>query len=310
MRAVALGLLVATSGACAVALPEGAGERALVRDVARVVDVRQKVGWAIDDKEVEDALPDVMRSACRVEPSVRAAGLAWLDGEVARRGGDPAEAWRRAGKDLDKIADLLLFARTRLVLARADEWVRAGKCPFWLEPEAGFDGIQVVAHRWILAAEAGGRFVVGSESGVFGYGGGGGGRLLVGYGLSERHSLFVGLEGGGSARFTNAPIGERFALPDLLGVFAVPVVGRRTFALSGFVEAEVGAMAFVNQVDGSLEPGVRAGFGVGGTYLRLKRGLLPRFTFAVALDHAPGWGGGHTITQASAGLRAGFDLSR
>jgi hypothetical protein len=252
----------------------------------------------------------VLRSACRVDAPVRAAGLAWLDAEVARRGGEPAEAWRRAGKDLDKIGDLLLFTRTRLVLARADEWVRAGKCPFWMEPDVRFDGIQVVARRWILGAEAGGRFVIGSESGVFGYGGGGGGRVLVGYGLSERHSLFVGLEGGGSARFTNAPIGEAFALPDLLGVFAVPVVGRRTFALSGFVEAEAGPMAFLNQVEGRIEPGVRAGLGIGGAYLRLKRGLLPRFTFAIALDHAPGFGGGATITQASAGLRAGFDLSR
>jgi hypothetical protein len=303
-------LLLPALGACAPTLPGAPVERALVRDVARVVDVRQKVGWMIDDKEIDAALSDVLPSACRVEAEARAASLTWLDAEIARRGGDPAEAWRRAGKQLDKLDDLLLFARTRLVLARADEWVRDGKCPFWMEPKPGFDGIQVVARRWTVGAEAGGRFVVGSESGVFGYGGGGGGRLLVGYGVGERLSVFVGLEGGGSARFTNAPIGERFDLPDLLGVFAVPVVARQTLGLSGFVEAEVGPMAFLNQVEGRLEPGLRAGFGIGGHYLRLKRGLLPRFTFAFSFDHAPGWGAGATITQASAGLRAGFDLSR
>jgi hypothetical protein len=306
----AVSLIATVLGACAPTLPDTPIERALIRDVARVVDVRQKVGWVIDEKEVDAALPDVLPSACRAGAPVRAAGLRWLDGEIARRGGEPAEAWRRAGKQLDKIDELLLFARTRLVLARADEWVRDGKCPFWMEPEAGFDGTQVIARRWTVGAEAGGRFVVGSESGVFGYGGGGGGRVLGGYGVTERLSLFVGLEGGGSARFTNAPIGERFDLPDLLGVFAVPVVARRTMGLSGFVEAEVGPMAFLNQVEGRLEPGVRAGFGIGGHYLRLKRGLLPRFTFAVSFDHAPGWGDGATITQASAGLRAGFDFSR
>jgi hypothetical protein len=69
-------------------------------------------------------------------------------------------------------------------------------------------------------------------------------------------------------------------------------------------------MAYLNQVEGRVEPGVRAGLGVGGSYLRLKRGLMPRFTFGVMLDHAPGWSDGRTITQISAGLRAGFDLSR
>ena len=305
----ALALLVAVVG-CATVLPATPVERALVRDVARVVDVRQKVGWLIDDKEVDAALPDVLPSACRVDAAARAASLAWLDGEVAKRGGTPVEAWRRAGKDMDKIEELLLFARTRLVLARADAWARDGKCPFWLEPTASFDGVQVVARRWIVGAEAGGRFIVGSENGVLGYGGGGGGRVLVGYGFDERHSLFIGLEGGGGARFTNVPIGERITVPDLLAIFAVPVVGRRTLSLSGFVEAEVGFMAYLNQVEGRIEPGVRAGVGLGGTYLRLKRGLLPRFTFGVTLDHAPGWGAGANITQVSAGLRAGFDLSR
>ena len=133
---------------------------------------------------------------------------------------------------------------------------------------------------------------------------------MVGYGLNERNALFVGLEGGGGARFTNVPIGERATIPDFLAIIAMPVIGRRTISLSGFIEAELGVMAYFNQVEGIVEPGLRAGVGVGGSYLRLKRGLLPRFTFGVLLDHAPGWNDGVTITQLSAGLRAGFDLSR
>jgi hypothetical protein len=69
-------------------------------------------------------------------------------------------------------------------------------------------------------------------------------------------------------------------------------------------------MAYLNQVEARIEPGFRAGMGVGATYLRMKRGLLPRFTFGVTVDHAPGWGGSGAVTQFSAGLRAGFDLSR
>lgn len=296
--------------ACAPTLPQEPVTRALVRDVERVVDVRQRVGWVVDETEIEAVLPDVLMSACRVEPATRAAGLAWLDGEVALRGGSPAEAWLRAGKNLDKIEDLLLLSRARLVLARADEWVRAGKCPFWMEPSPRFDGVQVVANRWILGAEAGGRFIVGQENGVSGFGAGGGGRVLGGYGFGERNSLFLAVEAGGGARFTKVPIGERATIPDFLAIVAVPVVGRRTFGLSGFVEAEVGFMAYLNNVEARVEPGFRAGVALGGTFVRLKRGLLPRFAFAVAMDHAPGWGSDHmTLTQLSAGLRAGFDLT-
>jgi hypothetical protein len=309
--AAMVALAVLFLGACATpALPEPPVQRALVRDVARVVDVRQKVGWLLDDTEVDGALPDVMPSACRVSESDRAASLAWLDARVASLGGQPAEAWRRAGKDLDKIADLLLFTRTRLVLARADQSVRDGKCPFWIEPEPNFDGTQTLANRWMFGAEAGGRLIIGAENGVLGYGAGGGGRVLLGYGLNERNALFFGLEVGGGARFTSVPIGERVAIPDFLAIAAAPVIGRRSISLSGFVEAEVGPMAYFNQVEGIVEPGLRVGVGIGGSYLRLKRGLLPRFTFGILLDHAPGWNDGVTITQLSAGLRAGFDLSR
>lgn len=302
--------LAALLPGCAPVLPTEPVERALVRDVGRVIYVRQKVGWVIDEEEIQAVLPDVLRSACQVDEATRAAGLRWLDFEIARRGGPPEVAWQRAGKKLEPIEELLFFARSRLVLARADVWVKEGKCPFWLEPDPKFDGVQVLARRWIVGAEAGGRLIVGSESGVIGFGAGGGGRLLGGYGLDDRHSLYLAIEGGGGARFTNIPVGERATIPDFLATFAVPVVGRRTFGHSGFVEAELGVMAYFNQVTAQIEPGLRAGVGIGGLYLRLKRGLLPRFTFGVTVDHAPSWGRGAVMTQIAAGLRAGFDLSR
>ena len=87
-------------------------------------------------------------------------------------------------------------------------------------------------------------------------------------------------------------------------------LGLSALGLSGFVEAETGPMAYLNQIEAKIEPGFRAGVGIGASYLRMKRGLLPRFAFALTLDHVPGWGGTGTVTQVSAGLKAGFDLSR
>lgn len=298
------------SGACVPRFPEQPVQRALVRDVARVVDVREKMGWLVDDVEIEAVLPDALKSACHVEDIHRTAAMAWLDAEIARLGGPPVEAWQRAGKDLSKLDDLLLAVRTRLVLARADQWVRDGKCPFWIEPDPAFDGFHVLGRRWIIGAEAGGRVIAGAEKGIVGYGVGGAGRLLGGYGISDRSSLFLGLEVGGGARFTAVPLGEKTPVPDFVAIVAIPAIGRYTFGLSAFAEAELGVMAYLNQVEAKIEPGFRGGLGVGGTYLRMKRGLLPRFTFALTIDHAPGWGASSTVTQVSAGLRAGFDLSR
>jgi hypothetical protein len=301
---------LAVLASCAPILPSHPIERALVQDTVRVVDVRQKVGWFVDEVEVQALLPDVMKSACRVTAPNRAGALAWMDAEIARQGGDPAEAWRRAGKDLDKVADLLLLSRARLVLVRADEWARAGKCPFWLEPEPAFDGVHVLSHRWTIGIEGGGRLIFGIENGIAGLGGGGGGRVLLGYGLRERLTLFSGLEAGGGARFTQVPIGEKAPIPDFVSTFAIPVIARLGFGLSGFVEPEIGFIAYFNQVEGRLDPGARIACAVGGTALRLQRGPLPRVAFALTIDHSPGWGGRPTVTQISAGFRAGFDLSR
>jgi hypothetical protein len=306
---VRLAILVLLVGACAPVLPREPVERALVRDVERIVDVRQRVGWLVDDVEITEALPDAITSACSVDDRQRAASLAWLDTEIARLGGSPVLAWQKAGKDLSKIDDLLLMSRTRLLLARADDWARAGKCPFWIEPNPAFRGVQVLGHRFILGVEAGGRVGVGLENARWGFGAGGSGRVLGGYGVTERAQLFLALEGGGAARFTKVPIGERATIPDFLAIFAVPVVGRYGFGRSTFVEAEAGMMSYLNQVEGKIELGLRAGVGVGGSYLRLKRGPLPRFSFGVSVDHAPGGGSRPSVTLLSAGFRAGFDLS-
>jgi hypothetical protein len=64
---IAICAAIALVWGCVPTLPSQPVERALVRDVGRVVDVRQKVGWVIDDLEVEAILPDVLRSACQVD---------------------------------------------------------------------------------------------------------------------------------------------------------------------------------------------------------------------------------------------------
>jgi len=142
MTRVAIVAATLTLAACAHSLPPEPSERALVRDMVHIVQARDQVGWALDDLEVQAALPDAMASACRVQPATRTTALEWLDGHVEELGGPVEQAWRDRGKKLSAVSDLWLYDRTRLLLRTADRWAHDGKCPFWLEPEREFTGLQ------------------------------------------------------------------------------------------------------------------------------------------------------------------------
>jgi hypothetical protein len=306
--------------ACAPALPQQQGpSRALVRDVSRVVDARSRIGWLVDEAELQVAVPDALKSACQVEEPTRVATLAWLDGAIAARGGDVTAAWRSRGRDLGAVSELLLLTRTRLVLERAEEWVRAGRCPFWLEPTHRFGGVHTQAGRFFLTIEGGGRGTQEHALGSVKYGGGGSGRLLGGYGLTETWSLALGGEAGGVARFTNLALGQQSDLPDIIGFATIPLVARWQFGLVGFAEIEAGVMGYFDkgradpttgQVTAHFDKGLHTGVALGGSYLRLLQGFLPRFAVALTLDYVPAASGRTALTQIGVGARTGVDFAR
>ncbi len=305
--------------ACAMSLPEPLPQRALVRDAARVVDVRSSVGWLVDEAELQAALPHTMQAVCQVRPVDRAAALAWLDGQIAANGGDVVAVWRAKGKKLGAVEDLLLLTRTRLLLGRGDEWARLGRCPFWLEPAPAFAGVHTQGGRFILTLEGGGRVLQEFALGRVRYGGGGAGRLLVGYGISEAWALSAGLEFGGSARFTNLQLGEQREFPDLVGLAAAPVLLRWQLGLTVHAELESGPIAYIDYARADAETGRvslqydlgwRVGVALGGTYLRLEQGAIPKFSVGVTVDRVPAVDGKPALTQVGVGVRTGIDLSR
>jgi hypothetical protein len=321
-RGALLGLLCVAAGgglaACAHPLPPQPAQRALVRDVARVVDVRSGVGWLVDETELEAVLPDTMKSVCQVDAADRVGAMRWLDQEIQAQGGDVAARWRERGRDLGKVDDLLLLTRVRLVLRRADEWAAMGRCPFWLEPRADFPGVHTQGGRFILTLEGGGRAIQEISLGEVKYGGGGSGRLLVGYGLGEAWALSFGIDLGGSARFTNIRLGQQSDLPELVGLGVAPVVLRWQFGLTAHAELEAGPMAYFDsgsadasgKVEAHFDGGIHFGVALGGTYLRLQRGLIPKFAVSLTVDHVPGRDGQAALTQIGIGARTGIDISR
>lgn len=305
-------------GACAPVLPHGQPDRALVRDVERIVDVRGRVGWLVDESEILAALPDTMKSVCQVPPQARRAALDWLDEKIDEHGGDIDLVWRERGKNLGKVDKLLLLTRTRVLLSRANEWARLGRCPFWLEPTMQFRGVHAQGWRFFATIEGGGRFTEEFALGTVRYGGGGAGRLLAGYSFGENWALSTGLEFGGTARFTNLQLGEQSELPELVGLGAAPVVFRWQFGLTAHMELEAGPIAYIDEatadqvmreVKVQFDWGYRVGAALGGTYVRLNRGVVPKFAVFVTVDHVPGTSGQLSLTQISIGARTGLDLS-
>jgi hypothetical protein len=312
-----LALALAMIG-CAPALPQVPVERALVRDIARVVDVKTRTGWEFDDLEIEEAVPNALKAACQTPEPSRTQAIAWVARRVDLLGGEPAALWRARDRDLGAIEELLFWSRVQRLLIEADLRVRNGKCPFWLESSPNFKGVHTSTGRYVLSVEGGGRFTMERAVGQTRYGGGGSGRLLAGRAFDEGFSLLFGVEFGGDARFTNLKLGQVEEFPELAAIAAAPIVGRWDVGLSTHFEAEVGPLLFIDRatadeqlgiVDAGAVPGIRFGLGFGGKYLRIQPGVIPRFTFAFTVDLIPADNGRPTLVQLGFGARTGLDFS-
>src|SRR5688572_20504865 len=164
MRGV-LALLAVTGIGCG-ATPPRTAERALYLDLRKIVELQESTDWVVDRLEIEEVSPQVMRSVCQVEAPARARLISWLDRRIGEEGGPAEEAWRREGRDLGAISGLLRLERIRLVLG----WAHANAdadCPFWLETDPHFAGLQIDDARFVLLAESlgsGALFFRGSET--------------------------------------------------------------------------------------------------------------------------------------------------
>lgn len=301
MARLALLLLV---GACAHrAAPADPTARVLFRDLERQVTVNAATGWGIDRLEVEAIMEGTLDSVCRVEPLVRRALLTWLDGELARLGGPVDAAWKKRGKKMSAVDDLLVLTRIRLVLARAEEL--ANECPFWLEPETPFRGRQISERRFQLTFGGGGKGIVVRQGDRVDLSAGGAGRLLFGRTLEGGHGIYAGAELGASASFPKDEVtGERSAL--VIGAdFVVPVVYRHTLT-NAYVELEAGYLGRSTEQDWSaMDHGIHLGAALGARALRT-RFVFPGVALGVSWERT--FLDGEDVTAIKIGARVAFDL--
>jgi hypothetical protein len=301
-----LATLAGLAAGCFTRAPAAHGPAyALYVDLSKIVSTRARTGWEIDAKEVEEGATKALLSVCRTTEVTRADLLAWLDQAIADAGGPVEVAYVERGRKKGKVRELLALTRIRMVLARALERAPAD-CPFWLEPEEKFAGVHGDANRLVLMFESSGSiFFLPAPDGTTTFGGGGSGRLLLGWGIGQFLTLIVGGEVGGAGTFPADASGggSRMLVPRFFGL--IPLVARLHY-YSFFLDVELGAGWQLSEADFVPRPGFRAAFSIGASVLR-SGGILPYGSVGLVAERYRTLDGG--FDQYLGGLyRVGFNL--
>jgi len=286
-------------------LPPPRTQAILYRDLERVVTIEGTKGWGIDRQELESLLPSALDSVCRVEAPERRALLDWVALEIARSGGPLEQAWRTRGKKMSRVEHLLVLTRIHMLLEHADRAADVD-CPFWLEPEPGFDGRQISDSKWELSGGGGGIAigVVQGDSADLQFGGTG--RLLFGRWFGSSNSVYAGLEVAASGSFPKDEVtGERGQL--VVAVDAVPVLVYRHTFLNSYLELETGLVGHATEQDPmDVERGVHVGVAFGGRATRT-RFFFPGAAFGISYERVF-TSDGADLQFLKAGLRVAFDV--
>jgi hypothetical protein len=292
-------LLLCALSACAT-LPQDRTQRGLYVDARKALNGEHRVGWTVDRIEIEEAAAQTEPSACRVAKPKRDALLAWLRLQIAAEGG-PAKARFERGDDLDELDDLIELERTLALLENVEGHVPFD-CPFWLKPEAVFDGEHSVSRRVLVIAESMGAGSLLIRNGTVSAAGGGSARLLAGYGFASRLQLATGIEGGGDAVLAKDEAGS--LSPEGAFRFGAPI-WLRLHEIDRIYDVEIAAIARLQ--NGHLsEWGGRLAFGGGVTGLR-RLGIMPALELWLGYEIFPAQDGDSAQHVLRLGTRVGFD---
>jgi hypothetical protein len=295
-------LLTLVLGLGCATLPDDHVQRSLYNDLRQVVDTRQRIGWVVDRTEYEGAAPSVLQSVCQVPQEDRIELLDWLDARIDEEGGPAEAAYRREGEDLDAVKELLTLERMRGALEYADA-LSNDDCPFWLEPDQEFDGVQSDTYRFVLLAESLGGMSLIFRDGVQ-LGGGGALRLLPGYGFTDRFTLAMGLEIGGSGAVSGVGTDEEqeiVARP----TGALPLV-LRMHDDTWVYDLELAALTQYYKDSVSFPPGARIALGAGIKTVRIGS-IMPIAVGFLAYEVEPAYRDLPVSHSFRIGTRVGLD---
>lgn len=296
MRGLILAAVSLATG-CA-SLPEDPGARGLYRDLRKSVEFRESDDWVVDDLEVDDALSGVMRSVCMAPPEAREDLDLWLAARIEERGG--ASEAQYAGEMTGDLKETRRLERVRSLLAAAED--AASRCPYWLEAEEDFAGLEGDEGRFVVWLESRGGAALLLSGGDRGIGGGGGGRLLVGHGIGARLTLTLGAELAADGELPEEGGGRRSFRAVLAA--AAPLVLRVTNH-DRVLDLE---LAYTARFADPTRHGFRAGIGYGLTTPRVSR-FMPYFVIWAGYQMMPATTADPTEHAIWLGTRVGFDAA-
>lgn len=277
-------------------------ERALYIDLTKAVELSNDTGWVVDRVQLENNSEGAMRSLCQVEPERRRALEGWLDGRIQKLGGSAELVYKKHGNDLGAASRVLELERVRALLRFADAHA-AEDCPFWLEPQPDFRGVQSDTDRIVIMAETLGYGSLVLERDHAALGGGGGGRVLVGAGLGTGWTLAIGGEVGGSGAFIRNEMGKRSIETTFSA--ALPVLLRYA-RYSRLFDLEVAPAVRFNPDTDILPPGVRTSVAVGFSTMR-SAAFMPYALLWLAYEYHPADNLGPADHSLHIGTRVGVD---
>lgn len=273
------------------------GKQGILADVNRIVLAEEGNGWVLDRVAITAMYPNVLQTVCRATLNARQAALRDLTAELARVG-DPKVLYQRSGS-LTSTVEAALHVQRMLATLQAVVDGAAADCPFYIRPQRGYDGRQTDRNRMTLSMETGGLVQFRYTNQELSYGGGGGLRILPGYGFG-RWSLLGGIELSGGA-MVKANDTSKF----VLNYFpAVPVVVRLRGTM-WHADVEAAAVSLLQGDNTNLSYGGRLGVGIGISALRT-RFIIPWAGIGIAYEYFVESGGRPAASFLRGGVRLGF----
>lgn len=291
-------LLLPVVAACAT-LPTERPVRGLFVDLRKAVAFQASNDWIIDRLEIDDAIQGVMRSVCSTPPHRRAELVRWLEDRIEEEGG-PSDLLFELEGDTRRVDRIQGLERTLLLLDEAERYT--DECPYWLEHDEDFAGLESDEGRFaILGETSGGGSLIVTPGGDVNFGGGGGGRLLPGGGIARRLSIFAGLELGGAGFLPENTDGTRTFSLAFAG--AVPLL----FRIQDITRIYDIELALTGRyVDESIRYGARVAV-AGGLNTPRVLGLMPYAVLQLVFEVHPPTEGYEMEYVARVGTRVGFD---
>ena len=267
-----------------------------------VVETAETTDWIVDRVEIEDAAEGAMISTCQVPLDRQQELLLWLEARIAAAGGSAEAQWARHGGEFDGFDELMTLERVHAVLSFAMER-GPEECPFWLPPSDDFEGVHQSAGRFVLFGESNGGGSLTIKGQAVGFGGGGAGRLLPAFGITERLTLGLGAEFGATGVFVDDAAGDQKL--DARFTLVAPLVMRFQDG-STVVDAEL-ALTSIFDLEGFIDsPGVRVAVGYGFAAPRIAH-LMPVAMLWIGYEFYPSRGPTPDSHALRLGTRIGFD---